>query len=645
MPKKIKFEGVEHTFPDDFTDDDIAYALETYPRPVAEKAKASLAELTAAPVDRKRGLYAGADPTMEEPDLRGSGVGAAFEAGGQAFQRGVGRVAGNLAAVPSALDRAVDDAGEFIVSGGLTGSPRPLDPFDGQPVKKGVPLYAGKRILDTPQTNGGPAMFSGVADDLRHGLPEMPSGYSQALAKKNLWEKVQDPTWYADMLAGTAPQMGVSLAGGMLGGRAGSAIASGLMMAGDEFQRTQDYEEETGRRAENAGLKALLSGGLQGALDSIVPGSIATGGVKANAKGALKSFLTEGVTEDLQLLISDLISPAETRSFGERMTDPKYLSQLAEEGLAGGIMGGAMHPLGQSGVSPKLPPGPTLKDRLKADIQSTGRMRPADIIEGRDGTQGMQPVDMQGPRTEKGPSTATGTSKAARIVPQGSLVPEGMGARTVGENILLYDRSKHSAAEIGQAIATEESLTAFLAQHGTPSAEGQPSTTEASAAPPTPLVSPVVQTDSEVAELAKQIAARPAPPKALEPGEVAKKIERLIADPRTTPEEREILKAKYEQLASVERADIKTLAVDGKNVFYNPDFVLSLTDTLCRSAMAHEVMHCVFDHITRYGSREPKKWNYAGDYVINQLLHDAGFEIGAGWLLDARYKGMHADEV
>lgn len=99
------------------------------------------------------------------------------------------------------------------------------------------------------------------------------------------------------------------------------------------------------------------------------------------------------------------------------------------------------------------------------------------------------------------------------------------------------------------------------------------------------------------------------------------------------------------RLRLVERADIKTLAVDGKNVFYNPDFVLSLTDTLCRSAMAHEVMHCVFDHITRCGAREPKKWNYAGDYVINQLLHDAGFEIGEGWLLDARYKGMHADEV
>ena len=99
------------------------------------------------------------------------------------------------------------------------------------------------------------------------------------------------------------------------------------------------------------------------------------------------------------------------------------------------------------------------------------------------------------------------------------------------------------------------------------------------------------------------------------------------------------------RLRLVERADIKTLAVDGKNVFYNPDFVLGLTDTLCRSAMAHEVMHCVFDHITRCGAREPKKWNYAGDYVINQLLHDAGFEIGEGWLLDARYKGMHADEV
>lgn len=517
-----------------------------------KKAKVNLAELTAAPGDRKRGLFAGAPPTTDEPELSNGGIGAAADAAGQAFQRGVGRVAGNLAAVPSALDRSMEDVGEFIVGGGLTGAPQPLDPFDGQPVKKGVPLYAGKRILDTPQTSGGPAMLSGVADDIRRGLPEMDSSYAERLSKKNLGQKLMDPTWYADMLGGNAPQMGVSLLGGALGGRAGSAIASSAMMTGDEFQRTQGYEEETGRRAENAGLKALLSGGLQGALDSLVPGSIAAGGMKAEAKALLGTALKEGGTEGLQKLISDMISPAEQRSFGERMTDPAYLGQLAEETVAGGIMGGAMHPLGQSGLRPQ-------------QGQSFKRSSPADIIEGKDGAIGMQPVDMQVPRTEKGPSTATGTSRAARIVPQGSVVPDGMAAMTVEGGLLLYDRSAMSPAEVRQQAFTPEGLAAFLAQHGTPSAEGQPSTTEASAAPPPPLVSPVVQTDSEVAELAKQIAARPAPPKALEPGEVAKKIERLIADPRTTPEEREILTSKYQQIAQVvqqrgvEAAEAKTV--------------------------------------------------------------------------------------
>jgi hypothetical protein len=133
------------------------------------------------------------------------------------------------------------------------------------------------------------------------------------------------------------------------------------MMIGDEFQRTQDFEEETGRRAEGAGAKALLSGGLQGALDSLVPGSIAAGGVKQEIGALIGTVLKEGGTEALQKLISDAISPAEQRSFGERMTDPKYLMDLAEEGLAGGIMGGAMHPLGQSGLRPTQPNSQTLK--------------------------------------------------------------------------------------------------------------------------------------------------------------------------------------------------------------------------------------------------------------------------------------------
>ncbi len=99
------------------------------------------------------------------------------------------------------------------------------------------------------------------------------------------------------------------------------------------------------------------------------------------------------------------------------------------------------------------------------------------------------------------------------------------------------------------------------------------------------------------------------------------------------------------RLAMVERSDIPTLAVDGKSVFYNPEFILSLSDSLCQSAVAHEVMHCVLAHISRRGSREPKRWNYAIDYAANLVLKDAGFEIGSGWLLSDKYRNMTAEQI
>ena len=99
------------------------------------------------------------------------------------------------------------------------------------------------------------------------------------------------------------------------------------------------------------------------------------------------------------------------------------------------------------------------------------------------------------------------------------------------------------------------------------------------------------------------------------------------------------------RLDLVERPDIKTLAVDGKRMFYNPVFVESLDAVTLKSAVAHEVMHCVFDHCVRRGARQPVKWNVAGDYVINDVIKDAGFPLGRGWLHNPAYKGMTADHI
>ena len=67
---------------------------------------------------------------------------------------------------------------------------------------------------------------------------------------------------------------------------------------------------------------------------------------------------------------------------------------------------------------------------------------------------------------------------------------------------------------------------------------------------------------------------------------------------------------------------IPTAATNGKCIKFNPDFVDRLTDEELKFLVAHECFHPMFEHNFRRGERDPRKWNQAGDYVINQLLTD-----------------------
>lgn len=99
------------------------------------------------------------------------------------------------------------------------------------------------------------------------------------------------------------------------------------------------------------------------------------------------------------------------------------------------------------------------------------------------------------------------------------------------------------------------------------------------------------------------------------------------------------------RLRLIERTDIPTMAVDGKRMFYNPSFVLKQDMSVLKAAVAHEVSHCVFDHCRRVATRNRRKWNAAGDYVINDMLKKSGFVLGDGWLIDPAFAGMTADHV
>ena len=67
-----------------------------------------------------------------------------------------------------------------------------------------------------------------------------------------------------------------------------------------------------------------------------------------------------------------------------------------------------------------------------------------------------------------------------------------------------------------------------------------------------------------------------------------------------------------------------TAATDFKHLYYNRDFIGRCSLSEVKFVIAHEVMHCVYDHFNRRNGREPRMYNCAGDYVINLELKDLG---------------------
>jgi predicted metal-dependent peptidase len=88
-----------------------------------------------------------------------------------------------------------------------------------------------------------------------------------------------------------------------------------------------------------------------------------------------------------------------------------------------------------------------------------------------------------------------------------------------------------------------------------------------------------------------------------------------------------------------------TAQTDGKRLTYNSKFIEKLTSAERKGLIAHEVMHCVWNHMTRRNNRDHKKWNIAGDYAINPHLIECGFILPAGGLIDKAYYDMSVDSI
>jgi len=90
---------------------------------------------------------------------------------------------------------------------------------------------------------------------------------------------------------------------------------------------------------------------------------------------------------------------------------------------------------------------------------------------------------------------------------------------------------------------------------------------------------------------------------------------------------------------------IDTMATDGRNIWYNPDFVDSLALGEVKGVQCHEAMHIADAHHLRRDDRDMMEWNIACDLAINPLILKSKLILPPGGLIDPQYEGMTAEEI
>ena len=92
--------------------------------------------------------------------------------------------------------------------------------------------------------------------------------------------------------------------------------------------------------------------------------------------------------------------------------------------------------------------------------------------------------------------------------------------------------------------------------------------------------------------------------------------------------------------------EVSSAATDGKDIYFNPDFLLSLSPNQQDAILLHEVLHAALLHVTRRGVRDRELWNIAADIVINGIIAQQGiFELPADTLRDSDLENLSVEEI
>ena len=91
-----------------------------------------------------------------------------------------------------------------------------------------------------------------------------------------------------------------------------------------------------------------------------------------------------------------------------------------------------------------------------------------------------------------------------------------------------------------------------------------------------------------------------------------------------------------------------TAAVDGRNLYFNTQFFNKMNNKEIEFVIAHEILHCVFDHLGRREDRDAKLYNIAADFIVNNLLVRDRIGTKPNFIdcfQDFKYDGWTSEEV
>ena len=108
-------------------------------------------------------------------------------------------------------------------------------------------------------------------------------------------------------------------------------------------------------------------------------------------------------------------------------------------------------------------------------------------------------------------------------------------------------------------------------------------------------------------------------------------------------------------LKLVQDPSVKTFQTDSRVLQFSPQWLETLSDPELRTVLAHEVLHCALCHPFRVGDRDPKQFNIAADYAVNNFLDRYNQESDKRgqahpfplerFLVDHTYDDLSAEEI